>query len=62
MAELCAKITNNPNTNRMMIIGASQKRFRTLRKFQNSFIMDNLAIEIFSCYLTFRTVVDIVLY
>lgn len=57
-AEPWAKTTSRPNKTRMIIIGASQKRLRILRKSQNSLIMDILPI----CHLLFKIVADNVPY
>jgi hypothetical protein len=45
-AELWAKITNRLKSTNIMMMGASQKRLRTLRKSQSSLNMDNFDIAL----------------
>jgi len=42
IAEVCANKLNAPNKTKIMMIGKSQNRLRTLRKSHNSFKMDTL--------------------
>jgi len=51
MAEVCAKIIRTLNRNRMMRIGASQKRLRTFKKNQSSLMVEVLDM----LYSYFRT-------
>ena len=53
MAEVCAKMIRTLSINRMMRIGASQKRLRIFKKLQSSLMVE--VLDIFCSY--FRTAV-----